>query len=50
MFLDAIERLNICVFIDKPLPTPTHPEGRFNGGFFTLSLWGAYICTVRRIL
>ena len=21
MFLDAIERLNICVFIDKPLPT-----------------------------
>ena len=20
-FLDAIERLNICVFIDKPLPT-----------------------------
>ena len=26
------------------------PWGRFNGGFFTLSLWGAYICTVRRIL
>ena len=21
MFLDAIERLNICVFVDKPLPT-----------------------------
>ena len=21
MFLDTIERLNICVFIDKPLPT-----------------------------
>ena len=39
----------VLLCIRGQLPSTSHPgglylEGRFNGGFFVLRFWGAYIC------